>query len=249
MRNDHHSVTMPAISEQQQLAGNIAKIRQCITACEEKYTRQPASTRLLAVSKTFPATHIEYAYHAGQRAFGENYVDEAIGKITRLGHLDIEWHYIGPIQSNKTRKIATHFSWVQSIASEKHAQRLNDQRPITAPPLNCCIQVNISHEACKSGVTPENVLSLAGVIGNLPRLRLRGIMAIPAKEDELSRQRQAFRTLSAIYQQLITEGHPLDTLSMGMTGDMEAAIAEGATMVRIGTAIFGTRQKKFVADK
>lgn len=226
------------------ISTNLASVNHKIRQLSDDYNRLPASVDLLAVSKTFPADHIRQAYTAGQRAFGENYVDEALAKINTLSDLDIAWHYIGPIQSNKTRKIAENFHWVHSLASEKHARRLSEQRPVTLPPLNVCIQVNISDESSKSGVDANDAKILAANLQDLPGLRLRGIMGIPAKTASLEEQRRAFSSLASIYRQLQTMYQNVDTLSMGMSGDMEAAIAEGSTMVRIGTAIFGARQAK-----
>jgi pyridoxal phosphate enzyme (YggS family) len=217
---------------------------------------------LIAVSKTFPAEAVVQAANAGQRHFGENYLQEAVDKISEVkqvaltlqdGSFDagsLVWHFIGPLQSNKTRAVAEHFDWVHSIEREKVARRLSEQRPAQLPPLNVCIQVNVSGEQSKSGVTPEDVLSLAAVIAGLPRLRLRGLMCIPEATDDVSLQRQRFARLRSLLQQLNqvrTASQPaLDTLSMGMSADMEAAILEGATMVRIGTAIFGSRTTQAV---
>jgi len=220
---------------------NIQGVRQRIQLAARACGRDPADIRLLAVSKTFPAGHIHTAYEAGQRAFGENYVDEALDKIHTLADLDIEWHFIGPIQSNKTRKIAENFDWVHGVCNEKIARRLNEQRGAELPPLNVCIQVNISGETSKSGVTPEQTLPLAVFINPLPHLTLRGIMGIPEKTTNETEQRNAFHALAEIFSQIKASGIEIDTLSMGMTADMEPAIAEGATMVRIGTAIFGVR--------
>ena len=221
---------------------NLASVKQQIQQLSAKYHRPENSVKLLAVSKTFPATDIRTAFENGQRLFGENYVDEALIKINTLSDLEIEWHYIGPIQSNKTRKIAEHFHWAQSLASAKHARRLNNQRPAAMQPLNVCIQVNISQEDSKSGIAPADVDELASQLQDLPQLRLRGIMGIPAKSSDLGEQRRAFSGLATLYNQLKNNYQHIDTLSMGMTADMEAAIAEGSTMVRIGTAIFGIRQ-------
>lgn len=212
-------------------------------------SRSSDAVTLLAVSKTFGADTVLEAIAAGQYAFGENYLQEAIDKImavkiaTCAGGLlsDIEWHFIGPIQSNKTRSIAENFAWVHTIEREKIAQRLSDQRPATLAPLNVCLQVNISNEASKSGVAPEHALSVAQAIALLPRLRLRGLMAIPEATNDPIQQRAAFRQVRELFVQLQESGLPLDTLSMGMSGDMDAAIAEGATIVRIGSAIFGRR--------
>jgi pyridoxal phosphate enzyme (YggS family) len=223
------------------IKSSLKAVNSRIALLAEQYGRNPEDIRLLAVSKTFPAGQIQLAYEAGQRAFGENYVDEALGKIETLAHLDIEWHYIGPIQSNKTRKIAEHFDWVHSVASMKHARRLSEQRPADLPPVNVCIQVNISGETSKSGIDRSEVAEFASKVIDLPGLRLRGIMGIPAPSTELTMQRKAFASLASIYMELKKSHEGIDTLSMGMSGDMEAAIAEGTTMVRIGTAIFGSR--------
>jgi pyridoxal phosphate enzyme (YggS family) len=203
--------------------------------------RTPESVRLVAVSKSQPATVLRLAHVAGQSAFGENYLQEALGKMVELADLPLEWHFIGPIQSNKTRLIAEHFDWVHSIDRLKIAQRLNDARPHNLPPLNVCIEVNISHEASKSGVAPAEVSALATAITQLPRLRFRGLMAIPEPCNDVVQQRANFAGLRALKEQLQQQGLELDTLSMGMTHDFEAAILEGATLVRIGTAIFGPR--------
>jgi pyridoxal phosphate enzyme (YggS family) len=223
---------------------NIAQVKTQIQQFESHHNRPPHSVSLLAVSKTFPAEQIRLAYQSGQIAFGENYIDEALIKINTLSDLDIEWHYIGPIQSNKTRKIAENFQWVHSLASLKHARRLSKQRPTSMPPLNVCIQVNVSGEASKSGIDAQGAETLASELQDLPGLLLRGIMGIPAQTTDINEQRQAFSTLASIYQQLKKTHGSIDTLSMGMSGDMEAAIAEGSTMVRIGTAIFGKRQNR-----
>ena len=224
------------------IKSNLASVRQQLKQLARQYGRADGSVQLLAVSKTFTAERIERAYHAGHRAFGENYLDEALAKINALSDLDIEWHYIGPIQSNKTRKIAENFQWLHSLASLKHAARLSAQRPDDMPPLNVCIQINISEEASKSGVSIIAVDQLAAAIQNLPGLQLRGIMGIPAKTADTKQQRQAFAKLAEIYQQLQATYERIDTLSMGMSGDIEAAIAAGSTMLRIGTAIFGARE-------
>ena len=209
----------------------------------QKYHRQPDSVQLLAVSKKHPASMIKEAYNSGQAAFGENYVQELADKTEQLGELDIEWHFIGPLQSNKTKTIAHIADWVHTIDRLKIAKRLSEQRPAELKPLSVCVQVNISGEASKSGVLPEQAISLCEQILPLPNLRLRGLMAIPAPEHDIHKQRATFAKLvqlkETINQQLNLQ---LDTLSMGMSDDMEAAIAEGATIVRIGTAIFGTRE-------
>jgi len=199
---------------------------------------------LLAVSKTRSAEELAIAYEKGQRHFGENYLQEALDKIEQLNSLDICWHFIGPIQSNKTRAIAENFDWVHSVDRLKIAQRLSAQRPDQTPPLNICLQINISEEESKSGILPNQLPELATQILALPNIRLRGLMAIPASSSDPIQQRKPFQQMQQLLQQL-KQQHPdnpeLDTLSMGMSGDMEAAIAEGATIVRIGTAIFGAR--------
>ena len=198
---------------------------------------------LMAVSKTFPVAAIREAYASGQRIFGESYLQEALPKLEQLADLAIEWHFIGPLQSNKTRQIATHFDWVHSVAREKIAQRLSEQRPSGLPPLQICLQVNVSGEASKSGVQPDAALALAEAIAVLPNLQLRGFMAIPEPGLSLPAQRSRFRQVAALLAAVQAAGLPLDTLSMGMSDDLEAAILEGATMVRVGTAIFGARQQ------
>jgi pyridoxal phosphate enzyme (YggS family) len=231
--NDHPMTT--------DIKSNLKNLQQTIALQADQYGRDARDIRLLAVSKTFPARDIQMAHEAGQHAFGENYVSEALEKISSLSGLDIEWHYIGPIQGNKTKKIAENFHWVHSLASPKHARRLSEQRPPDLPPLNVCIQVNISGEANKSGISPDDLHALASQVHDLPRLCLRGIMGIPAPTKNFEMQRQAFASLANLYMQLQQTYDHIDTLSMGMSGDMEAAIAEGTTMVRIGTAIFGLR--------
>ncbi len=196
---------------------------------------------MLAVSKTFSADAVREAYGAGQTAFGENYLQEALDKIGLLRDLPLEWHFIGPIQSNKTRAIAENFAWVHSVDRLKIAERLSAQRPPHMPPLNVCLQVNVSGEETKSGVVPDEVAPLAQAVGQLPRLRLRGLMAIPSPETDETRQRVPFAQMKSLFEQLRTRGMALDTLSMGMSHDYPAAIEEGATIVRIGTAIFGNR--------
>ena len=216
-------------------------LRARIAACEARYGRPPGSVRLLAVSKTRPPSAVASAYALGQRDFGENHLQDAQPKLDALADLDIIWHFIGPIQSNKTRPIAARFAWVQSVDRLKIATRLNDQRPAHMPPLEVCIQVNISGEHSKSGIDPANLAGLAACIGKLPRLRLRGLMAIPRPANDFDTQRKPFRSLRTLLEQLNRSGYALDMLSMGMTDDLEAAIAEGATLVRVGTAIFGAR--------
>ncbi len=200
---------------------------------------------LLAVSKTFDAGAVIEAADAGQLAFGENYLQEALDKQQAVQSLrpdlKLEWHFIGPIQSNKTRPVAEHFAWAHAVDREKIARRLSEQRPARLPPLNICLQVNVSGEASKSGVTPEELPALAQTVAMLPNLRLRGLMAIPEPADDHESQRKPFALLRELQQQLASSGVETDTLSMGMTADIQAAIAEGATIVRIGTAIFGKR--------
>jgi pyridoxal phosphate enzyme (YggS family) len=205
--------------------------------------RAPESIALVAVSKTFPTGRILDAHAAGQRDFGENYVQEGVEKITQLGALPLTWHYIGPIQSNKTGAIAAHFQWVHSVEREKIAGRLNDARGEALPPLNVCLQVNVSGEASKSGVSPAGLEPLAAAVARLPRLKLRGLMAIPEPSSDAALARRRFARLRELKEGLAARGYALDALSMGMSDDLEAAIAEGATLVRVGTAIFGQRQK------
>ena len=220
---------------------NIQTIGERIRAAEQRFGREPGSVQLLAVSKKHPAAAIREAFAVGQCYFGENYVQEMTEKAAELTDTGIEWHFIGPIQSNKTKAIAAIARWVHSVDSLKVAQRLSAQKPASAPAINVCLQVNISDEASKSGVAPSQVLELARQIALLPGLKLRGLMAIPAPEHEFERQRAVFAQVRLLQQDLNVQGFALDTLSMGMTDDMEAAIAEGATIVRIGTAIFGCR--------
>ncbi len=197
--------------------------------------------RLLAVSKTWPAESVREAAAAGQRAFGESYVQEAIDKLDTLAGLGLEWHFIGPLQSNKTRPVANAFSWVHSVDRLRIAQRLSEQRDVHLPPLQVCIQVNVSGEASKSGVTPDALPELARAVAALPRLQLRGLMTIPEATSDVAVQRARFATLRQLKDGLVASGLSLDTLSMGMSDDLDAAIAEGATIVRVGTAIFGSR--------
>ncbi len=219
----------------------LADIRQYAVSQQ----RDPENLQLLAVSKTFPVSAIVEAAQAGQLAFGENYVQEAVAKITELRtqhpEIALEWHFIGPIQSNKTRLIASHFDWVHTIDRLEIAERLSRQRPDDLPALNVCIQVNISAEASKSGILPQQAYELAQQLSRLPRLRLRGLMCIPAASNDTVQQAQAFRALRLLRDQLEQQGMLLDTLSMGMSADYHAAIAEGSTLVRIGSAIFGKR--------
>jgi hypothetical protein len=227
------------------IAENLQAVQRAIVAAARKAGREPREVGLLAVSKTFGADAVREAMAAGQTAFGENYLQEALDKMADLARLapalKPEWHFIGPIQSNKTRPIAEHFAWVHSVDRLKIAQRLSDQRPEALPPLNICLQVNISNEASKSGVAPADVAALAREVARLPRLALRGLMAIPEPAQDEAAQRAPFRQLRELADGLRAQGIAIDTLSMGMSADLAAAIAEGATLVRIGTAIFGKR--------
>ena len=218
------------------IAANISTLSERINAAAQLAQRDPATIGLLAVSKTKPAQALREAYAAGLRDFGENYLQEALSKQLELADLPLCWHFIGPIQSNKTRAIAENFAWVHSVDRLKIAQRLSEQRPAELPPLNICIQVNVSGEASKSGCAPADLPALAEAISALPRLELRGLMAIPEPTDDIAEQNAAFAAVSTLQAQL---NLPLDTLSMGMSHDLEAAIAQGATWVRIGTALFG----------
>lgn len=223
---------------------NVAAIRQRISAAETASARQSGTVKLMAVSKTRSAEEVAAALAAGIGDIGENYLQEALAKQAELADPHICWHFIGPIQSNKTRQIAEHFAWVHSVDRLKIAQRLSNQRPTNLPPLNICLQVNISGEESKSGMDPKHLLAQARAIAALPNLRLRGLMAIPAATEDVPTQRASFAAVSTLLQQLKSHlsDAPLDTLSMGMSGDMEAAIAEGATLVRIGSDIFGPRK-------
>lgn len=203
--------------------------------------RDPASVQLLAVSKTFGPEAVRAAYAAGQIAFGENYIQEAVDKMAALTDLPLQWHCIGPIQSNKTRLVAEHFAWAQTLDRLKIAQRLSEQRPAARPPLQVCIQVNVDGGASKSGVAPEDAPALARAVAALPRLQLRGLMCIPDPQPDFATMKAIFLRAKALYDRLRAEGLALDTLSMGMSGDLEAAIQAGSTMVRVGTAIFGGR--------
>ncbi|USX26158.1 YggS family pyridoxal phosphate-dependent enzyme [Oxalobacteraceae bacterium OTU3CINTB1] len=229
---------------------NLQAITATIVAAAQESGRAPDTVQLLAVSKTFGPEAVLEAVQAGQRAFGENYLQEALDKIAALSAqpqvaaTTLEWHFIGPIQSNKTRPIAEHFDWVHTVEREKVAQRLSEQRPAGMAPLQICLQVNISGEASKSGAAPEEVAALAHKVAALPNLTLRGLMAIPEPAVEFDPQRAAFARLRELYEQLRADGLALDTLSMGMSADMRAAIFEGATIVRVGSAIFGARTYK-----
>ena len=220
------------------IADNIAEVEARIRAAALAVQRDVTGIHLLAVSKTKPAAALREAYAAGIRDFGENYLQEARAKQVELADLPLCWHFIGPIQSNKTRDIAEHFAWVHSVDRLKIAQRLSEQRPAELPPLNICIQVNVSGEASKSGCTPQDLPALATAINALPRLKLRGLMAIPEPTDDRAAQDAAFAAVRQLQESL---NMGLDTLSMGMSHDLESAIAQGATWVRIGTALFGAR--------
>jgi hypothetical protein len=227
------------------ISDNLQAVLDDILATELRFDRPSKSVRLLAVSKTFGAEAILEAVQHGQTAFGENYLQEALEKMTLIQsnspELHLEWHFIGPIQSNKTKPIAEHFDWVHSVDREKIAVRLSEQRPATMADLNICLQVNISGEESKSGVAPEDVVALALRIATLPRISFRGLMAVPEPTSDVAQQRQAFRHLRDLSDKIVAQGISLDTLSMGMSSDLHAAIAEGSTMVRIGTGIFGSR--------
>lgn len=223
------------------IAANLQAVRSRIEGAAIAARRDPATVALLAVSKTWPADAVREAAAAGQGAFGENYVQEGVDKAAELGGLNLEWHFIGPLQSNKTRAVANAFAWVHSVDRLKIADRLSVQRDVHLPPLNVCIQVNVSGEDSKSGVAPDEARSLAHAVAALPRLRLRGLMCIPEPTDDEALLRSRFATLRTLKDALVADGLALDTLSMGMSHDLEAAIGEGATIVRVGTAIFGAR--------
>lgn len=224
------------------IAANLEQVRKQVEDLNTQCRRDYGSVRVLAVSKTKPIEDIVTAYESGQRLFGENYVQEAVDKRLALSHLkDIEWHFIGPIQSNKSRSVAEHMDWVHTVDREKIAIRLNEQRPVDLPPLNVCIQVNISGEATKSGVCLDELHGLVEIVTSLPHLQLRGLMAIPAPQSSEQAQIAVYRPLLQAYQDLQARLPNIDTLSIGMSGDMAAAIHSGSSMVRIGTAIFGAR--------
>lgn len=225
------------------ITNNLQLVRNRIEAACAQTGRPADSVRLLAVSKTFPSVTVREAFHAGQRWFGENYVQEALDKMAELTDLreQLTWHLIGPLQSNKTRVVAEHFDWVQSVDRLKIAQRLSEQRPAHLQPLQVCIQVNTSGEDSKSGVAPGEALALAQAVAALPRLQLRGVMALPAPSPDPAVQAEALAQVRVVFEQLRAAGLPLDVLSMGMSGDLEAAVAQGSTMVRVGTALFGQR--------
>ncbi|MDY0047945.1 MAG: YggS family pyridoxal phosphate-dependent enzyme [Thauera propionica] len=225
------------------ISDRLQDVRARVAAAATSAGRTPDEVHLLAVSKTWPAAAVREAAAAGQRAFGENYVQEGVDKIEALRELGLEWHFIGPLQSNKTRLVASAFDWVHSIDRLKIAERLSAQRDVHLAPLNVCLQVNVSGEESKSGVAPGEVAALAQAVADLPRLRLRGLMCIPEPTGDVTLLRARFALLRELQAQLIAAGLSLDTLSMGMSHDIEPAIAEGATIVRVGTAIFGERAR------
>lgn len=224
------------------VSANLAQVRKRIELACQSVGRASDTVKLLAVSKTMPAQVVREAYAAGQLAFGENYIQEGVDKITALAELPLEWHCIGPIQSNKTKLVAENFAWVHSIDRLKIAERLSAQRPAHLPPLQVCLQVNVDGGSNKSGVAPEDLLALAQAVAKLPHLQLRGIMTIPEPAETEAEARAVHQQAKRLFDHLKTSGLTLDTLSMGMTADLEAAVAEGSTCVRVGTAIFGARQ-------
>lgn len=230
------------------IEGNLQQVRERLARACEAAGRDVNTVTLLAVSKTFGPEHVVAAVAAGQRAFGENYIQEGVEKVLAvqalLPSVDLEWHCIGPVQSNKTRLVATHFDWVHSVDRLKIAQRLSEQRPEDRAPLQVCLQVNVDGGSNKSGVAPDELSVLAHVVAALPRLRLRGLMCIPEPSEDVAVQRAAFRRVHELQQSLMDQGLALDVLSMGMSDDLEPAVAEGATLVRVGRAIFGHRPRK-----
>ena len=226
------------------LAERFQAAHQRVQLAAEKYGRKESEITLLAVSKTKPMQAIKQAHACGQLQFGENYVQEAVEKAQALSSLPLQWHFIGPIQSNKTRLLAEHVNWVQTIDRIKIAQRLDAQRTAHLNPINICIQVNVSREPQKAGILPEQLEETVAAIQQLPNLRLRGLMAIPQHSDIEAEQRAAFAEMYRLYEWLQSQSTGIDTLSMGMSGDLEAAIAEGSTMVRLGTALFGARETR-----
>ena len=225
------------------LRDRLQQVRLEMAEAERQFGREPGSVKLLAVSKTRAAGDVLALAQLGVSDFGENYVQEALAKIEQLGEHSLAWHFIGPIQSNKTRQLAEHFDWVHSVDRIKVAHRLNAARPTDLPPLNTCIQVNVDAEATKSGIDPDEVEELAEQFLPLSRLKLRGLMALPAPTDDFAKQRRGFLRTRRLQERLVDKGYQLDTLSMGTTNDMRAAIAEGATIIRIGTALFGPRTR------
>jgi pyridoxal phosphate enzyme (YggS family) len=223
------------------IASHLAQVQARIRAAEARFGRDPGSVALLAVSKLQVAEKIRAARAAGQRAFGESYPQEALEKLDALADLDIEWHFIGRIQGNKTRPIAAHFAWVHSLCDPHHARRLSDQRPAGMAPIKVCLQVNLDAEPTKAGVAPEALAGLLETCAALPNIQVVGLMALPAPAVGEEAQRAPFRALRALRDRLATQESPLETLSIGMSDDLEAAIAEGVTIVRVGTAVFGPR--------
>jgi pyridoxal phosphate enzyme (YggS family) len=223
------------------IPAHLNMVRQRMRDACARHGRDPNAVSLLAVSKTQDASAVEAAYQAGQSAFGENYVQEAVAKITALRHLPLQWHCIGPIQSNKTRLVAEHFDWIHTVDRLKIAQRLNEQRPASMAPLQVCIQVNVDGGPTKSGVVPTDALALAQAVAQLPRLKLRGVMCIPEPAPDFAAACSVFKRAGDLFSSLNAKGLALDTLSMGMSADLEAAIASGSTLVRVGSAIFGER--------
>ncbi len=242
MKNTQKNTSKNAeISTKKNISVALAQIRQRISDAEQRFNRDPNSVQLLAVSKTKPVDAIQEAIDAGQVFFAENYLQEAIEKIEHFNNAQLIWHFIGAIQSNKTRDIAQHFQWAHTIDRIKVARRLNEQRPDNLPPLNICLQINISGENSKSGIAVDELMQLADDCAALANIKIRGLMAMPAQDSDFERQRIPFRELKQLFTECQSRHPGLDTLSMGTTNDLEAAIAEGATMVRIGTAIFGAR--------
>jgi PLP dependent protein len=227
----------------QTLDARFRQLHDRIVAAEKQFNRSPGTVQVLAVSKTQEPDAIAHIYQLGQRDFGENYLQEAIPKIRTLAGLPIHWHFIGRIQANKTRDIAEYFDWVHSVDRFKIGQRLSEQRPVTRDPLNICLQINLEEETGKGGVAPADAPQLAAQLASLPRLKLRGLMCIPTEHADIKSQRGVFARLRLLQEAINRQGHKLDTLSMGMSNDLEAAIAEGATLIRVGTAIFGSRNR------
>ncbi len=223
------------------IAAQLQAVHARILAACHAAGRDPATVRLLAVSKTFGPEAVRAAHAAGQTAFGENYIQEAVDKMAALADLPLQWHCIGPVQSNKTRLVAEHFAWAQTVDRLKIAQRLSEQRPAGLPPLQVCLQVNVDGGASKSGVAPDEALALAHAVAALPRLQLRGLMCIPDPQPDFETMKAVFLRAHGLYEELRAAGLALDTLSMGMTADLEAAVHAGSTLVRVGTAIFGGR--------
>lgn len=242
MKNTRKNTSKNAeISTEKNISVALAQIRQRISAAERRFNRAPNSVQLLAVSKTKPVATIQIAIEAGQCCFAENYLQEAVKKIMYFKNPQLIWHFIGSIQSNKTRDIAQLFQWAHTIDRIKIARRLNEQRPDHLPPLNICLQINISGENSKSGIAPDELIQLANDCSSLANIKIRGLMAMPVQDSDFERQRIPFRELKRLFTELQSTHPELDTLSMGTTNDLEAAIAEGATIIRIGTAIFGSR--------